>query len=106
MSVALQSSDPPAEAAAKVLIRLGPGLLYRRLPCTGIFWRGAIYVLLPVGATLILIGAMLMRPAYRPEAARRACLARFLAAWPVSDFSGPVCPCFGLLPGGSSRPVF
>ena len=62
MSVALQSSDPPAEAAAKVLIRLGLTALFVALPCTGIFWRGAIYVLLPVGATLILIGAVLDAP--------------------------------------------
>ena len=62
MSVALQSSDPPAEAAAKVLIRLGLAALFVALPCTGIFWRGAIYVLLPIGAALILIGAMLDAP--------------------------------------------
>ncbi|HUI20847.1 MAG TPA: hypothetical protein VLZ74_07355 [Methylocella sp.] len=59
MSVILQSSDPPAEAAAKVLSRLGLGVLFVALPCLGIFWRGAIYVLLPVGGVLILIGGIL-----------------------------------------------
>jgi len=68
MSVALQSIDSPAEAAAKVLIRLGLATLFVALPCTGIFWHGAIYVLLPVGATLILIGAMLDAP---PHSGRR-----------------------------------
>jgi len=62
MSVVLQSSDPPAEAAAKVLIRLGLIAVFVALPCLGVFWRGAIYVLLPVGAVLILIGGMLDAP--------------------------------------------
>ncbi|HUB64270.1 MAG TPA: hypothetical protein VL996_07450 [Methylocella sp.] len=62
MSIALQSSDPPAEAAAKVLIRLGLAALFVALPCLGIFWRGAIYVLLPVGAILILLGVLLDVP--------------------------------------------
>ena len=87
MSVALQSSDPPAEAAAKLLIRLGLAVLFIALPCTGIFWRGAIYVLLPVGAALILIGALLDAPRQSGRRLRDALLspvggaALFLTFW-------------------------
>jgi hypothetical protein len=42
--------------------------LFAGLPCAGIFWRGAIYVVLPVGAILILLGALLDTP---PHAGRR-----------------------------------
>jgi hypothetical protein len=59
MSAAFRSGDTPAGAAAKLLIRLGLVLLFLGLPCTGIFWHGAIYVLMPVGAILVLIGALL-----------------------------------------------
>ena len=68
MTVALRFSDTPAEAAAKLLIRLGLVALFAGLPCAGIFWRGAIYVVLPVGAILILLGAVLNAP---PHAGRR-----------------------------------
>jgi hypothetical protein len=68
MTVALRFSDTPAEAAAKLLIRLGLAALFVGLPCAGIFWRGAIYVVLPVGAILILLGALLNAP---PHAGRR-----------------------------------
>ncbi|MGA9215854.1 MAG: hypothetical protein WBZ54_11470, partial [Methylocella sp.] len=61
-------SDTPAEASAKLLIWLGLAVLFVGLPCTGIFWRGAIYVVLPVGAILILLGALLDAP---PHAGRR-----------------------------------
>jgi hypothetical protein len=88
MSVALQSSNPPAaEAAAKVLTRLGLAALFVGLPCTGIFWRGAIYVLLPVGATLILLGALLDAPLHGGRRLRGALLspaggaALFLTVW-------------------------
>lgn len=87
MSVALESSDPPAEAAARVLIRLGLAALFVALPCTGIFWRGAIYVLLPIGATLILIGAMLDAPGHGGRRLRGALVspagaaALFLTFW-------------------------
>ena len=87
MPVALPSTDPPAEAAAKVLIRLGLVLLFVALPCTGIFWRGAIYVLLPVGAVLILIGAILREPRQAGRRLRGALLspvggaALFVAFW-------------------------
>ncbi len=68
MTVALRFSDAPAEAAAKLLIRLGLAALFAGLPCAGIFWRGAIYVVLPVGAILILLGTLLDAP---PHAGRR-----------------------------------
>jgi hypothetical protein len=68
MTVALRFSDTPAEAAAKLLTRLGLVVLFAGLPCAGVFWRGAIYVLLPVGAILILLGALLDAP---PHAGRR-----------------------------------
>jgi hypothetical protein len=68
MTVALRFSDTPAEAAAKLLIRLGLAALFVGLPCAGIFWRGAIYVVLPVGAILILLGALLDAA---PHAGRR-----------------------------------
>ncbi len=87
MPVALPSTDPPAEAAAKVLIRLGLVALFVALPCTGIFWRGAIYVLMPVGAVLILIGAILREPRQAGRRLRGALLspvggaALFVAFW-------------------------
>jgi hypothetical protein len=59
MSVAFRSRDTPAEAAGKLLIRLGLSVLFLGLPCTGVFWHSAIYVLMPVGAILILTGALL-----------------------------------------------
>jgi hypothetical protein len=62
MSLAFRSADMPAEAAAKLLNRLGLAILFIGLPCVGVFWRGAIYVFLPVGAILILIGALLDAP--------------------------------------------
>jgi hypothetical protein len=68
MTVALRFSDTPAEASAKLLMRLGVAALFAGLPCAGIFWRGAIYVVLPVGAILILLGALLDAP---PRAGRR-----------------------------------
>src|SRR3984893_18022925 len=68
MTVALRFSDTPAEASAKLLMRLGVAALFVGLPCAGIFWRGAIYVVLPVGAILILLGALLDAP---PRAGRR-----------------------------------
>jgi hypothetical protein len=72
MSVALRSSDTPAEAAAKLLIRLGLAVLFIGLPCAGVFWRGAIYVFLPVGAILILIGALLDAPRHAGRRLREA----------------------------------
>src|ERR1700675_2122093 len=68
MSIAMRFSDTPAEAASNLLMQLGLAALFAGLPCAGIFWRGAIYVVLPVGAILILLGALLDAP---PHAGRR-----------------------------------
>lgn len=62
MSIALRSMDLPGEAAARILARTGLAVLFVGLPCTGLFWRGAPYVLVPVGAILILIGALVDAP--------------------------------------------
>ncbi len=87
MSVAVRSSDTPAADAAKLLIRLGLAILFVGLPCTGVFWRGAIYVLLPVGGVLILGGAALASPEHKFRRLRDALVsptgatALFLAFW-------------------------
>ncbi len=87
MSVALRSSDTPAADAAKLLIRLGLAIILIGLPCTGVFWRGAIYVLLPVGGALILIGAALDAPEHKVRRLRATLVspagatALFLAFW-------------------------
>jgi hypothetical protein len=87
MSASPRSSDTPAEAAAKLLIRLGLGTLFLGLPFTGIFWRGAIYVLLPVGAILVLAGALLDAPAHPARrlwqalTAPPAAVALFVGLW-------------------------
>jgi hypothetical protein len=87
MSASPRSSDTPVEAAAELLIRLGLGTLFIGLPCTGIFWRGAIYVLLPVGAILVLAGATLDAPAHPARrlwqalAAPPAAVALFVGVW-------------------------
>ncbi len=72
MTVALLFSDTPAEAAARLLTRLGLAALFAGLPCAGIFWRGAIYVVVPVGAILILLGALLDAPPYAGRRLRDA----------------------------------
>ncbi|WOJ89058.1 hypothetical protein RZS28_14785 [Methylocapsa polymorpha] len=87
MSVASRSSDTPAADAAKLLMRLGLAVLMIALPCAGVVSRGAIYVLLPVGAILMLIGAMLGAPNHGPRQLRIALLspagatALFLTFW-------------------------
>ncbi|MBO0733475.1 MAG: hypothetical protein J2P49_04000 [Methylocapsa sp.] len=65
MSAAPKVAESPAEAAANLLTRLGLATLFVGLPCCGVFWRGAIYVLMPVGAILILLGALLHAPLRR-----------------------------------------
>ncbi|MGQ0445730.1 MAG: hypothetical protein ACT4O2_11570 [Beijerinckiaceae bacterium] len=72
MTIAMRFSDTPAEAASKLLIRLGLTALFAGLPCAGIFWRGAIYVVLPVGAILILLGVLLDAPPYAGRRLRDA----------------------------------
>lgn len=87
MSVASRHTDTAAADAAKLLIRLGLGLLMIALPCASVISRGAIYVLLPVGAILILIGAMIGAPDHGPRQLRKALVsttgatALFLGFW-------------------------
>lgn len=87
MSVATRHTATPAEDAAKVLIRAGLICLMVALPCASVFSRGAIYVLVPVGAVLTLIGAAVGEAAHGPRQLRKAFLSRagstalFLAFW-------------------------
>ncbi|HXW72092.1 MAG TPA: hypothetical protein VEK34_11715 [Methylocella sp.] len=62
LSAAFNANEPPADAAAKILVRLGLSTLFIGLPLLSLFWRSAIYVLLPVGALLILSGALFQAP--------------------------------------------
>ncbi len=62
MFVASRPTDTPAADAAKLLIRLGLAILMIALPSAGVMLRGAIYVLMPIGAILILIGAVVGAP--------------------------------------------
>jgi hypothetical protein len=87
MSVAPRHPDTPAADASKLLIRLGLGLLMVALPCASVVSRGAIYVLSPVGAILILLGALIGAPDHGPRQLRKAIVsptgatALFLALW-------------------------
>lgn len=87
MSVVSRHADTPAEDAAKLLIRLGLAVLMIVLPCAGVAARGAIYVLLPIGAILIFIGALLNGAEHGPRQLRKALLspagstALFLTFW-------------------------
>ncbi len=87
MSVASRHADTPAADAAKLLIRLGLAVLMIALPCAGVVSRGAIYVLMPVGAIIVLIGALLCAPDHGPRQLRIALLspagatALFLTFW-------------------------
>ncbi|WP_156964402.1 hypothetical protein [Methylocapsa aurea] len=87
MSAASRHTDTPTADAAKVLIRLGLALLMIGLPCAGVLSRGAIYVLLPTGAIVILMGALLDAPNHGARQLRVALLssagaaALFLTFW-------------------------
>lgn len=62
MSVSTRHTVTASADAAKLLERLGLAILMIGLPCAGIVSSGAIYVLMPVGAIVILIGQTLDRP--------------------------------------------
>ncbi|WP_026606186.1 hypothetical protein [Methylocapsa acidiphila] len=87
MSVASRHADTPAADAAKLLMRLGLAVLMIALPCAGIVSRGAIYVLMPVGAILVLGGALLYGPDHGSRELRAAIFspagatALFLTFW-------------------------
>ena len=87
MSVASRQTETPAADAAKLLIRLGLAILMVALPCVGVAVRGAIYVLMPIGAVLILLGSVVGEPAHGPRHLRAALLspagmtALFLTFW-------------------------
>ena len=52
-------ADPAAEAAGLIL-RLGIGILAIGVPCGAVISRRLVFVLMPVGAALIVIGGLLM----------------------------------------------
>jgi hypothetical protein len=51
--------EDPAAVAAKLLNRLGLAILVIASPCIGVFSAQALYALMPIGAMLILIAAVL-----------------------------------------------
>ena len=87
MSVASRQTETPAADAAKLLIRLGLAILMVALPCVGVAVRGAIYVLMPIGAVLILLGSVVGEPEHGARHLRTALFspagmtALFLTFW-------------------------
>jgi len=57
-----QASEDPALLTAQLLVRIGFGVLAIAVPVTAAFSRRALFVLLPFGAALILIAAVLSQP--------------------------------------------
>ena len=54
-----QPFDDPAAEASQFLIRLGLGVLAIAIPVGGLFFRRSVFLLFPVGAGVILLGALL-----------------------------------------------
>lgn len=52
--------DDPAAEAAGLILRLGIGILAIGVPCGAVISRRLLFVLMPVGAVLIIIGGLLM----------------------------------------------
>lgn len=54
-----QSFDDPAAESSQFLIRLGLGVLAIAIPVGALFFRRSVFLLFPVGAGVILLGALL-----------------------------------------------
>ena len=52
-------SEDPAAAAAGLILRLGIAILALAVPCGAVISRRLLFVLMPVGAALMLIGGLL-----------------------------------------------
>ncbi|ACK49996.1 conserved hypothetical protein [Methylocella silvestris BL2] len=87
MSIASHHAETPAADASRLLIRLGLAILLVALPILTVALRGAIYVLMPVGAIVVLIGAAIGAPDHGPRHLRTALVspgglaAVFLTFW-------------------------
>jgi hypothetical protein len=110
MSVAFRQTGTPAADAAKLLIRLGLAILMVVLPCAGVVSRGAIYVLMPIGAALLLIGSVVAESGHGPRHLRTALLSQpglaalFLTFWAGlsmvwTPFPAQAIPRFGQIVG-------
>jgi hypothetical protein len=110
MSVASRQNETPAADAAKLLIRLGLAVLMVALPCAGVVSRGAIYVLMPIGAVLLLLGSVVGESGHGPHHLRAALLSQpglaalFLTFWAGlsmawTPFPAQAAPRFGQIVG-------
>jgi hypothetical protein len=79
--------DDPAEDAARLLLRLGVFLLFVASQLVPVFARQTIYILLPIGAALLFLGASLAsepgaaRPLKRIAVSPAVIAAVFLVGW-------------------------
>jgi len=101
MSAVSRSFDDPAAEAAKLLNRLGLAVLVIVTPCAGLVSIHALYSLMPVGAVLILIAALLrgdngFARLLRSLSSLPAALALFLAFWSFLSLAWTAFP----LPAG------
>jgi hypothetical protein len=97
MSAVSRSFDDPAAEAAKLLNRLGIAVLVIVTPCAGLFSIQALYSLMPVGAALILIAAVLrgdngFARLLRSLRSPPGCVALFIASWSFLSLAWTVFP--------------
>lgn len=97
MSAVSRSFDDPAAEAAKLLNRLGLAVLVIVTPCAGLFSIQALYSLMPVGAALILIAAVLrgdnaFKRLLRALKSLLGSLALFLAFWSFLSLAWTLFP--------------